>query len=198
MAFSFASDFVDMFSRTRILYISGELGTGKTLLSFALADLLMSNGLVWGVWTNVNHSFPVRKQLTRTVFILDEGAEHMDARDSASEFQGYGLYLRKLNSYFIVPCVNAPDKRARQMEAYRIADLSFLDLWLYGYKSVNRKSSGWFMLTYPQDYFGKYDTRQIPDDDGGMSEAFNEIRPVKTVYKRNLRVIDGNNRQSRS
>lgn len=192
MALSFAGDFIDMLSRSRMLHVSGELGTGKTLLAFAVADVLLQNGLAWGVWTNIPHVFPKRHELTRTVIILDEAGEFMDARDSASEHQAFGTALRKLNSYLLTPSVNRVDKRAIPLEAYRLADLSFLDWWLYGYKSQTRKAAGWFLLEHPEDYFGLFDTRAMPDDDAGLTEAFNRIRPEKVIVKRKTRMIDLN------
>jgi len=194
--FHFAGDFLDRFSSVYTLYISGEKGSGKTLLAFALAKHLLDTNSAKGIWTNIPSRLPFRFEMTDTIFLLDEGAEFADARDSKDEDQGYHKYLRKLNSYLILPSVDAPDKRLRGLEAYRIFALAGFDWWVYGWRSINGGSRGWFVLSSPENYFHLYDTKAIPEDDNGMAEALNSIRPIKTKVRRTLRIVE--NAKSRS
>ncbi len=82
--FMFASDFFAMLSEEWVLYISGRKGSGKTLLAFAIADYLlqMPEGAPKGIWTNIPSSLPFHLDVRDCVFVLDEGAEFVDARDS--------------------------------------------------------------------------------------------------------------------
>lgn len=187
--FVFAGGFLDLVTRRFLLYISGELGTGKTLLAFAIAEWLLENKKVRGVWANCRHAFPVHRDVRDVVFVLDEGGQFMHARDSKDEDMGYAVFMRKLNAYMLVPSRSMIDKQNRTLEAYRIADLSLFGFWLYGYRDQSTGVHGWFVLKNPEYYFPLYDTKEIPASDDEMSEALNVLRPVKTKVERRLKVV---------
>lgn len=168
----FASSFLESFLSWRMAAISGRLGGGKTLLSVALADWMLRNGLIESVYANFPISMSLRPKdsVVNSLIILDEGWYFADARSSSTQFLGYGAFLRKLNSYMLTPSVFSVDKRMRPVEVWRELDIWVLNAWLYRYRTVSN-DSGFFVLSEVERYFELYDHKFIPSDDGGILDA---------------------------
>lgn len=193
--------FREYFTKFRKLSIEGELGSGKTLLSVAMARWLWKEGFVDGVFANfpIDPTFvPIVHTCVRSCIILDEAWAFADSRSSANQFEGYGAYVRKLKSFFIAPSIFKPDKRMRDMLAERTIDLWMLDWWFYKWFDI-REREGWFILANPQSVYGFFDTEFIPVDDGGIHDTLmNELaelagstRAIESPVRSRLKVVAG-------
>lgn len=173
MGFFHFSDFEEKLLHYHTLYITGELGSGKTLLAFALGHYCIQQRYVEGIWTNVPHTFPVSRDITNSFVVFDEAGIAIDSRLSSSTYSMYGAFARKSNTIYTFPSVIAVDKRCRNLEVLRIADIELLPfrIWIYSWYCTNG-ARGWFGLSYPETMFNTYDTKAVPFDDGGILEAF--------------------------
>lgn len=162
----------------RLVYIGGTYGSGKTLLSVAIAEHWFRRGY------RVIANFPcvfnsditpdLLDSLKRVCIVLDEaGARLLDARSWNSADSKMLLsvmdYCRKQELFFILPSATTVDKRARKLaiarnlRASRALDAVGLGrlLWMYvGIPSQDDRFS--FPLFAPYAYFGCYDTTAIP------------------------------------
>lgn len=133
--------------------------------------------------------------------LFDEAWTILDNRRSMGNPRAYGAFARKLESYWIFPSVIPIDKRASFFYVERAArikipilsDILALlgkvipplavfgdELWIYKY-GVNlgyTKDEGTFILANPSRYFGMYDTKYIPLDDGDISNIWE-----RTIYE---------------
>ena len=55
------------------------------------------------------------------------------------------------------------------MRAKRVSDIWFIDAWLFNWLDVEG-DKGWFLVRDYRNLYGKYDTKFIPTDDGGILE----------------------------
>lgn len=133
--------------------------------------------------------------------LFDEAWTILDNRRAMSNSRAYGAFARKLESYWIFPSVIPIDKRASFFYVERLTRIKIPivqdiikligkiikplkpfgeELWIYKY-GVNlgyTKDEGWFILANPTSYFGKYDTRYVPLDDGDISNIWE-----RTIYE---------------
>lgn len=163
----------------RLTGIHGRLGSGKTLFSVAMAKWLYDNNFVDGVFANFPidpEYIPIRSEIRRSAVILDEGWAFADSRNSSKKFEGYGAYARKLDAFWFSPSVYPVDKRMAPLKTRRLLDLWVLDAWLFEWQDV-QGFTGKFLLRNYREVFGRYDTKFIPFDDGGIKEQMmNEIK----------------------
>lgn len=167
------SNFLENFLAFRMVHVGGRLGSGKTLLAVALAKWLFEQDLVAGVFANfpIDADYiPLRREVRSSAVILDESWSFADSRHSSAKFMGYGAYARKLDCYWLSPSIFAPDKRMAPVRARREFDLYLFDSWLYRWQNVEGDKS-WFILRNYQNLFGRFDSRYIPLDDGGILES---------------------------
>lgn len=179
MGFFHAGQFLYVYKRYRLGAMAGRLGSGKTSLALKLAHHFLEAGLVDGIWANFPHTLPVRYKLKRTFFILDEAAEHADARKSATDYSGYGVYVRKLKSFLFAASMNEVDKRVKQIRVQQVMTFTLFGrkIWIYQYQIYDSKEKDWFGWLDPDEMWGTYDTEYVPNDDGGIALAFQAIRP---------------------
>ncbi len=166
------SAFIENALAWRLTAIEGRLGSGKTLLSVALAKWLYDQSLVDGVFANfpIDPTYiPIRSEIRRSAVILDEGWAFADSRNSSKKFEGYGAYARKLDSFWFSPSVFRVDKRMGPLRARRLLDLWLFDVWLFEWEDV-QGFKGKFLLRNYKEVYGRYDTKFIPYDDGGIKE----------------------------
>jgi hypothetical protein len=179
----FADTFLEAFEGMHDLYLAGRKGGGKTTLSFVLADHFLRSGICSGVWANIPHTYPVATSLQSAFIILDEAAQFFDARFSAMGFDLYTMWARKTDSFYVFPSVHAVDVRARNLQAIRLFDMDAipgLRIWFYGWESTY-KEKGMFILVNPSHWFGTFDTKAIPTNDGGLLEAIVSVNPAAVV-----------------
>jgi hypothetical protein len=175
-----AESFLEALLAYRLVWIRGRLGGGKTALAFALAKWLYETRgkdgrrLVDGVFTNVPSDpdyIPRLDRCYRACVILDEGWAHgADARDSRFKYSGYGAYARKLDCFWIQSSKNEIDKRMTDVICRRRGDIWMIKAWLYTW-SDGEDSRGWFLWRRYYEVFGRYLTKFIPADDGGILES---------------------------
>ena len=133
-----------------IVLITGRMGSGKTDFALLVAEILLENGIVDEVGTNirvederfkrVNSVETLRKWLVsskkRKLFILDEAAVHIDARRPMSkmnrELRYMAFLLRKFRGKFILV-----SQRGEDVESTFRAP----DLWLATIKKLNKKTA---------------------------------------------------------
>lgn len=179
--FIHAGDFLELVQFTRNIWLAGRLGSGKTLLSVALAFEMRRLGVVDYVWSN----FPIRvdllppppdRLLRRTLIILDEAHQIINARDFQDNNREYGAYARKVQSVWLYPSIDTIDKRVRQVRVQRAFRVDFtpVGIWVYRYQLMlgDEHDQGWFLLWSPESVMGLYDHRYIPIDDAGILGAW--------------------------
>lgn len=173
MGLHHADDFLERFKDTYKVFITGELGTGKTLTSFMLADYFLREQWVDGVWANIGHRFPRADRLNRAFVIVDETADSADSRDFKNNQHAlYSRYARKMNCWYAFPSVDAIDIRLRNLEVIRTMNVQVLPMTIWVYRWYYAMGGqGWFAVTNPEDYFGLYETGAVPIGDGGVTEA---------------------------
>ena len=122
---------------TRVLWLSGRYGGGKTLLAFALADWLIGNGYCKNCLSNIDHELPRLEAGERpwnTVIVFDESWILLDARDWDREVgRVFGAFLRKQNLYLLLPSVFPVDVRFRHFFVQRTVNFASLGIpaWVY-------------------------------------------------------------------
>lgn len=170
----------------RIVHIRGRLGGGKTLLAVAIADWLLRKGIVDQVWTNFPCVLtrPV-KDLRNTCIILDEAWQWLDWKVSHKNMShSYAAFLRKINAFLLLPSVRSLVGEVSDLKVYRWLDLTHIGIpvWIYRARWVLDKDdveTTYFFLVNPGKYFGMYDTRFIPFDDGQIPKLLQDT--VKAV-----------------
>jgi len=162
----------------RVIFIGGAFGSGKTLLSVALAERLKRRGY------RVIANFPcllndditpdMLSGIKKTVLIFDEGgARLLDARSWNSKENKDFLhtidYCRKNDIYFIIPSATTVDKRARRLSIQanlrgkRFLSTFGLSPFCWPFFAVPEQDIGFsFMLFFPYAYFPLYSTLSIP------------------------------------
>jgi hypothetical protein len=179
-------NFFESFAGVRDVYITGRKGSGKTLLAFAMADYALTNKFVKGVFANIPHNYPVAASVKDAFVIVDESWQFIDNRFTKGTYSFMGAWSRKTNSMWAFPSVFGVDLRVRNLEVERIADLNLLPIraWLYRWANC-WGDKGHFLLVRPEQYFGTYDTKAIPVDDGGAVDSLMALVPegVKLVQR---------------
>jgi len=143
-----------------------------------------------------------RHRLIRgSCIVFDEAWTVLDNRTSMANDRSYGAFARKLETYWLFPSVIPIDKRVSYLSCERsmrlsipiIAQVLSLLLWLpiigalfKPFEWLSREfwiyrwtvelgyisESGWFILGCPDGYFGLYDTKYVPMDDGDISNLW--------------------------
>lgn len=174
----------------RIATIGGRFGGGKTLLAVALAYWLKGSGKVDKIVCNfpVEHTSDDNGLLYRSAIILDEAWGYITSRQSVSD---YSAYLRKIDSYLILPSVFDIHYRLSFFESVRLYNLQNFGIpaWYYSWKLKNKsvRDKGSFWLTNPQVMYGTYDTSYIPLDDAGISLRLKET--IQDAQRNNAKSI---------
>lgn len=179
-------EFIFILTSYRVCNIRGHYGSGKTLLSVALAFELWRQGLVDSIYSN----FPMAGRSTdysygyRFAMLLDEAHIMLDARSfSKQASQTWLKDLRKRESVLILPAVLSVDVRFRSVIVQRIFAFPGNLLWIYRWQIDDGagKHTGSFQLFYPSYYFNSYSTKYSPND-----EDFENIKRVMagTDYER--------------
>jgi len=133
-----------------IVLITGRMGSGKTDFALLIAEVLLENGVVDEVGTNIRVEDPrfrrinsvesLKKWLVssrkRKLFILDEAAVHIDSRRPMArmnrELRHIAFLLRKYRGKLILV-----SQRGEDVESTFRAP----DLWLATIKKLNKKAA---------------------------------------------------------
>jgi len=181
--FLFADEFLYNFMSWRTLWIAGRLGGGKTALAVALADYLVQRKHAAGVIANFPHALPLHpwrepahdgrpRGIRGAVIIFDEAWQLLDRRTWQTNDRSYGAYARKLETFWIFPSVFALDIRLSILSCRRqtMIQTPFFQAWLYKWAlhAPGVEHGGRFLWISPEKYFGTYDTRYVPIDDGDI------------------------------
>ena len=164
----------------RIVWIRGRLGGGKTLLSVALAQEIIRKGFAQGVIANFPTSLPIHnwrklhedgkpRGVRGSVVIFDEAGLFIDRRTFMRNDRGIGALLRKLDCFLLLPSVTPPDARLSYFSVQRTLVNYLNGNWIFRWALAipgAEVETGEFKLSSPEKYFGTYDTRYIPVDDG--------------------------------
>ena len=190
-----AEAFFESYTQIRDCFITGRKGSGKTLLAFAMAGYALENKFVQGVFANIPHNYPPAASVANAFVIVDESWQFIDNRFSKSTFSFMGAWSRKTNSLWAFPSVYGVDLRVRNLQCERIADINLLPVraWLYRWTNC-WGDKGHFLMVRPEQYFGTYDTKAIPVDDGGAVDSLFSLVPegAKLIQRGGSRVTRGN------
>lgn len=154
----------------RVVNIRGRYGSGKTLLTVAMAIELWRRDLVDKIYAN----FPMAgRELEYVVadksfvMIIDEAHIILDAREFSKNASKKWLRdLRKRNCVLFTPSMTDVDKRFRRVMVQRSFMLGNL-MWVYRWQVDDGMGihGGWFALVLPGKYFGAFDTQYSPIDE---------------------------------
>jgi len=163
-------EFIWYVTNYKTLNIRGRYGSGKTLLSVALAYELWKQNYI----KHILASFPMngmKNQLDGIdgdfVMLLDEAGLILDSREFGRNASKEWLKdLRKRKIILVLPSVIDVDKRFRQVVVQRIFMFGNI-FWIYRYQVGDGLGveDGWFGLWKPSWYFGTYDTDYIVEDE---------------------------------
>jgi len=192
LVFFNASEFLNMLSAFRIVWLSGRFGGGKTSLAVILGAWLLANGKVDTVVSNFETSIstPPAFPLYNSAILLDESWIYLDDRSSVTT---YAAFVRKFNHYLILPSVWPPHNRftflsvQRVFNAYVVGVPAWVYRWQLGMRSVKEK--GYFAVFNPSAIFGHYDTEFVPVDDGGVSDAIKKTGESRGFVKRSKMAV---------
>lgn len=169
---------------TRLLWLAGQKGTGKSLLSVALSYRLLQERRVLKAAFNFPVSFGKSPSMRWCVSTIDEGGLAFDNRISYKDKELSSLLarstalLRKRGSYMFVPSVNPPDKRLRDgLRLWRVRGTKYL--WIYYWElgpedQQERRAGinyfeGRLFFVNPPAFYGVYDTYFEPEDNVTMA-----------------------------
>lgn len=178
-AFLFADGFFAALEHTRLLYIMGGQGAGKTLLTMAVGLNLFQNRLVEHFCYNFPCSLPYSEPTDgkRTYYIFDEAGRFFDARFAFKEKERTELLmesmfsLRKRGSYLAFPSFLDVDAKIRRSSVRVWSTFKRKSVIWYNWEiGDNDKDSvqsgafkgGMFFLLNPAAFYGSYDTWYIP------------------------------------
>lgn len=176
-----SSPLIHLLNQFRVAWLQGGYGSGKTLMSYALAyDLYQTGryryilGNSHSVWTDSPADVKLRDgAFVDAIVILDEGGLFMKLSRDADKFL---LGLRKLNITILVPSVLPPSSRIKFLQIQRTfnAEIFGFPFWLYQYRLNigSEHEKDWFGLYKPSTLYGIYDTLDYPVDDLYLSAWF--------------------------
>ena len=158
----------------RVMHIDGYFGSGKTALSFMIANELMKTGdyryiisNIKSVWSDDIQDVTLRDGVhADAIVILDEAGEFMRTASQANEWISY---LRKLRIVLILPSARPPAASVRALRVARVWDGFSIGLPLWNYKILldtayaNEKTG--FKWWFPNQIWGIYDTEGYPADE---------------------------------
>lgn len=171
-----AEYFLALLLDSRICWIRGMLGGGKTSLAFILAGWLLENAGYKFVASNIPNKFPRPSQyngVDNCVTIFDEGGLFLDSRDWQSNPRQLYVGLRKFNACVLLPSKNPVDKRLQELivqPVKRIGRFIWVYEWFYELGAVSR--SGQFSVVNPFLVFDYFETKPLPLDDRGLLGLF--------------------------
>ncbi len=180
------SDFLPMFVNTRVVWIAGRYGGGKTALASILAAWLWWRGYVKNVVANYPLKFSdpnPRPPLLESAIVLDEAWQF--ARDSQAVFR-YAGFMRKLGNFLILPSVFPPHPRLsffwveRVFNAYVVAIPAWIFRW--SLQRLSHRERGYFAVLNPHAVFDLYDSWSVDTTDGMIAELLTET--VKTMERK--------------
>lgn len=162
----------------RIAVLGGRYGSGKTLLATKMAFDLASQGAIKRIAANyplaleneTTVTLPEKKtvlEIENAAIIYDEAWKYLGLDKSPSQIKNYLAYVRKNNTYLILPTVQDLSRLVRGVYIERIFNAGILGLpfWLYFCEiGQKRKSQFYYWLGRPSQYFGTYDTTYKPDE----------------------------------
>lgn len=180
----------------RCITFGGRYGGGKTLGAVALAYWMKASGYVDKIVSNIpmEYTDDDKQYVYRSVIILDEAWQYITSRRSVLQ---YSAYLRKIDSYLILPSVFDIHYRLNFFQNERVINFQNIGLpaWYYKwYLTKGRtRDKGTFWITNPQVLYGLYDNLYVPFDDEEISE-----RLKNTILDVGKRQENGNKLLSRA
>ena len=148
----------------RSVYFSGRYGSGKTALAVATARYFQRRGYKFisniPVWDS-RRLFRRDEDIKKSVILLDEAAEVLDAYDSKSKklLEAF-RYLRHNDVIVLLPCVDLVQKRMRKMVVRRIFDASPIlfgiwPIWIYGFwvEGIDKPLGHLIWIPDPEDFW---------------------------------------------
>lgn len=188
-------EFLQAVKMYRILYLSGYMGSGKTLLSMAIAIEFWKRRWVDNVYSNLvlegDFDQGIPNKIRSACVIYDEAWQELDSRDfRGSTAQRWSAYLRKRNIYLLLPSVHPVDTRMRTLQVQRklkVGNLFWMYAWVVddGFSKIN----GWFILFDPIYFGNAYDHKEEPSYDRGryLGEVLGE-GVERTAKERDLAI----------
>lgn len=187
--FLLAGDFLEAVCAWRTCWIGGRLGGGKTLLAVAIADWLLENKMVDGVWANFPTTLPANSTLWKNAFLLDESWQFLDSRVSHNTYTLYGAWARKQASFWLFPSIFPPDNRVRMVSVTRVWQLLITPTPIWCYRWTAYGGDGGHFLLLPAKHFAQFESGWIPINDAGIQRAVMQFvlaEQIDTVHTRGL------------
>jgi len=163
------------------LNIQGRRGSGKTLLSFAVAREFLRAGWASTIHSNVESSLcsPLYCPLESAFIVLDESWILLDSREwRKNKTTALGAFLRKRAIWLALPSVFPIDSRYRALRAWRRFNLyrAGLPIWYYRWESGSGRDlrEGGFWLFMPSSFFGQFDSFAEICNDAGILDCLSQ------------------------
>lgn len=192
---------------SRVCWLRGRYGSGKTALAHRLAYELVSDGSFRyvisncrSVWADNPADVVLREgRFVDAVLILDEAGMFVDGSYKARR---YLAFLRKLNVCVLLSSFMKPAAVMRDFSIKRFInwEVAGLPVWSYRYlvsDGVDRYSDVFHWIN-PSEIFGVYDTAGFPSDDAGIEDyllTWTKAAAAATGYTYNpvggLSIADG-------
>ncbi|MEO1286507.1 MAG: hypothetical protein AAFV93_01965 [Chloroflexota bacterium] len=171
---------MQMIKNYRLIHIDGRYASGKTALTFRLAEeLLRHHGFrylysnVSSVWNDDPNKFVLNNYDTLdAVLVLDEAGTFLSSK---KDWEQWTAALRKLNVVLIAPSVEALPARKNILVIERESNYQTLGapVWRYVcYQETRRKTYKYtFDWVNPSEIFGVYSTSEYPTDAKKLSQV---------------------------
>lgn len=182
MIISGAARFFAEFDQERIMCFSGQLGSGKSLLSHMIAEHYLQSGYrfvtnmasVWAEdWKQLQPIPPLMQY--KVCAVIDEGGLYVRTFKSASALSSFA---RKLDSYLIFCGKKLPHQDLQSLVLYQWFDFYknfLLPVKVYRYDvsvSTTKTYHGYIWVSLWQAYYGIYSTLDPGDYPEEILKAF--------------------------
>lgn len=178
-----AQNFLGLVRSYRVCWFGGRYGGGKTalavrtayeLLNGGHADYLLSN--LSCVWADSPEDVVVRDpHYLDTVLLMDEAGLFLK---SAQDADSMLAFMRKYNTYLLLPSVRRPARTVTDLQVWRTMNLEVIGIpcWVYQYflKNAGIKQEERFYWWRPSEIFGVYDTEDTPLDESDIGDFLEE------------------------
>lgn len=185
-----ADDFFARFAQSRCVYLSGRVGTGKTLFSVWLSAELHRRGFVDATVSTFPLAWGVPAAgapMLRVCYILDELGAFFDSRSAmdkrSNEFRKTVLaFPRKIESYIVVSSRVVVDKSFRGLTAQRYYPLpGGWSIWAYSEDEGVAQNDGIMLVPNLSGYWPYYHHKHVPGENNLEWIADHILEAIDTV-----------------
>ena len=195
-----ASQFLAEFEATRIVCLTGHLGSGKSLISHMIAENYLKQGYslvtnMASVWADdIETVIPDDKGQYHCVVILDEGGLYVRTFKTAQRIHSFA---RKLDTYVIFSGRKLPHEDLQELTFgifFNFEKHFLIPVKVYKWEvqqSLGKKYSGFVWVINQKEYYGVYSTLDPGDFPGTLVSTFERWTKIFfETYERKYQISD--------